>query len=174
MKFEIEIVETRDLPVNKIKKINSLKNQHWKHSEIDHMRWFEDNMRKDDLHLIIWENDYRPIAYLNIVHIDATINTTHNRMMGIGNVCVDRQMRNLGIGSILMASANMAIKKKRSCGLLLCHDRLTDFYEANGWMVMNLKRLEVAGKKFTLKLMAYDPFHLMADQIVYFAVDRNF
>ncbi len=84
-KITIETVETAKLSENIIVRINSLKNQHWRHSEEEHMRWFKKNIKDTDAHLLIWEESDL-IAYLNIVDVDIIINQEAYKVYGIGNV----------------------------------------------------------------------------------------
>ena len=54
MDLNICIRNTSELNAEDIGKINTLKNQHWKHTKEEHMQWFKDNIKQEDMHLLIW------------------------------------------------------------------------------------------------------------------------
>lgn len=172
-KIEIEVLETKELKINTIKIINQLKNQYWKHEDDEHMRWFRENMRPDDLHILMG-GGYNLLAYLNIVHVDVTINQEPYRMLGIGNVCVSSEERQSGVGAILMSSANALIKSMNSCGLLLCHDDVKGFYLKSGWEFCKPKKTLINDRVFDDYVLNYDPVNIMPTYIDELKTDRNF
>lgn len=50
---------------------------------------------------------------MNLVHVDVEIDKRPYRMFGIGNVCVSKDKENVGIGTVLMAVANVLLKETR-------------------------------------------------------------
>lgn len=54
---------------------------------------------------------------------------------GIGDVAIDSQYRNQGLGNKLMKEANQVIKEENyDLGVLFCHPKLDDFYSSCGWI----------------------------------------
>lgn len=173
-KIEIEIIKTSELSVDYIESVNDLKNQHWKHTKEEHMKWFRENIRSDDEHLMVWGDTTNLLAYLNLVHVYVEIDRRPYRMFGIGNVCVSKEKEHIGIGSILMSAANAYLKEMKSCGLLLCHDNTLRFYEYCGWKKIDAGSFIVEGNPCEHRLMIYDPGHAISENAEYFIADRNF
>lgn len=170
--IRIELLKTEELVDNTIESINRLKNQHWKHTEEEHMKWFKENLKFDDEHLLIW--GYSLLAYLNFVHVDVEIDKQSYRMLGIGNVCVSKDAEHAGIGAILMAAANAFLKETGLCGLLLCHENTLKFYEYCGWKKMEIETSIVEGSPFEHIVMFYDPAHRLSNKAEQFMTNRSF
>lgn len=52
--LKVEFLKTDELSEETIGIINSLKNQYWKHTKKEHMKWFKENIKPNDEHLLIW------------------------------------------------------------------------------------------------------------------------
>lgn len=87
---------------------------------------------------------------------------------------MDKSNEHLGIGALLMASANAFIKESKTCGLLLCNDRLTEFYKKSGWKVCNVADATVAGSPYRKNIMLLDPFCLLPPDVKEIDMLRNF
>ncbi len=174
-KIEIVICSTKELAIEEIEEINSLKNQYWKHSADEHMKWFRENIKSNDNHIMLYGGgEYNLLAYLNIVHVDVAVNQRPHRMMGIGNVCVNMDKQHSGYGAILMSAANMFIKDKRSCGLLLCHEDLLSFYKKMGWSIMNVENALIHNQPFRFNIMKLDCSKILPDKVNQIMIDRVF
>ncbi len=174
MNLKIETKKTKELTHDMILQINNLKNQHWNHTAEEHILWFKENIRDDDFHVTVSEPNGTLVAYLNLVNINIAVNEDNYSALGIGNVCVQKKLEHLGFGSILMASTNAFIKEAKTCGFLLCHDDLTEFYKSAGWRPINYEHAEIAGENYGLNLMLYDPYNILPKLIIFFTADRNF
>lgn len=151
--YRISIQKTDELSTEDLKAVIALKQQHWPYSDLQQRQWFRKNIRDDDYHMIIRCGGV--IAYLNAVHVDAKIDHSMYQMLGIGNVCVDRGFENRGIGSLLMASANAFIKQSQLDGILLCRDRMVDFYKAAHWGLFSPEAITVAGAPYNDRVMLF-------------------
>lgn len=171
-KFEIEVVNTDELSTETIVIINRLKNQYWKHEEDEHMRWFKANMFPDDIHILIKGRCL--LAYLNMVCVDIKINQKPFKVLGIGNVCVNTEEEHMGFGAILLSTANALIKRKNTCGMLLCHDNVKSFYLKLGWDIYNAKEIRIEGNLFEYIVMTYDPYHILPLNVDDLIIYRNF
>ena len=96
-------------------------------------------------------------------------------MLGIGNVCVDKENTHAGVGSILMACINSCIKELNTCGILLCKERLIKFYESSNWIKACPGRVFVSDQLFTNNVMIYDPIGtVISSRIDLIEIQRNF
>ena len=171
--LEITIIESKDLSEQQIIEINVLKQQHWKYSAAEHMRWFRENIKPDDKHVLLREGG-ELVAYLNLVNVDVTVNGTADKMLGIGNVCVAANREGSGIGATLMAVTNSYLKREKLCGVLFCRDKLLGFYARTCWEKVDATEITVEGKLCDCNMMIYDPLRKIAGDIEKIAVGREF
>ncbi len=192
MRYEISILKTKELSADQISDINRLKDQYWPYGPKEHMRWFVENLTEDDTHLMLLENRWesydenddsdgepspkgnRLLGYLNLVKTEAIIDTKRYDIIGIGNVCVDLANRHKGLGALLMDNANAYIEKSKSCGIILCHGEMVEFYSKYGWKKMECNKALVAGDYFSYIVMYYDPDILFPNRITSISLDRSF
>lgn len=170
--LRIEVFETNEMVTETIEIINDLKNQYWKHTKEEHMKWFKDNIKSDDEHLLIWGHNL--LAYLNLIHVDVEIDKRPYRMFGIGNVCVSKERKHAGIGTILMATVNAFLKEKKSCGLLLCHENMLKFYESCGWIKMNATTVTIEKNSYEYCVMFKAPCYMLPNNAEHIWINRSF
>lgn len=103
------------------------------------------------------------LAYLNAVNVDVIINQSLHRMLGIGNVCVNKGHAHSGVGSVLMACINASIKKMNTSGILLCKEKLIDFYRASNWIEIVPEKIKLLDQPFTYRVMVYDPIKIFGN-----------
>ena len=120
-----------------IDKIIDLKNQHWLYSKESHLAWMQKNLMQNDYHLWLEDNEGKMIAYMNHVALVIDIDDRPENMIGIGNVCVEINYKNKGIGGLLLKLSNYYINSLNSIGILLCKDFLQPFYNKDGWINYN-------------------------------------
>lgn len=116
-----------------LKQVIAIKNVAWSHSEESQWAWMQNNLNPEDLHCLLLEDEH-PIGYVNLVNeqlIDGNENSIW--IWGIGNVCV--AIKGKGYGAELMEKTNEFITITKRVGLLLCHERVRNFYEKCGWVV---------------------------------------
>ncbi|MEH2947402.1 GNAT family N-acetyltransferase [Sporofaciens sp. JLR.KK001] len=166
---------TSELEEREMNDLITLKQQHWGYSVEEHKNWLADNIYPDDNHMLIYRGGGVLLAYLNAVNVDVSINQSMYRMLGIGNVCVDKDNAHAGVGSILMACINAFIKKADSIGILLCKEPLINFYEHSGWQIIRSQSSFVNGQLFSHTIMNFDPNHkYIKEDASLIEVSRNF
>lgn len=152
----IKMKKTSELEEREVNDLITLKQQYWGYSIKEQKSWLADNIFPDDNHLLIYRGGVL-LAYLNAINVDVNINKSLHRMLGIGNVCVDKGNAHAGVGSILMACINAFIKKTDSAGILLCKEKLNGFYEASNWEKIVPEEVVVSTQPFHHNVMIYDP-----------------
>lgn len=131
--FSINYV-TNALITNEVHdKIITIKNQHWQYPKETHEKWRRDNLNDDDCHLWLENKTGEIFAYLNFVFLKARFDTRIEDIIGIGNVCVNKDLLGRGEGLLLMQICNYYISMHNKPALLLCKRKLSAFYEKSGW-----------------------------------------
>ena len=136
--MKIHFIKHSDLEISYLSKIINLKNQHWDYSNQEHEDWIKNNIDKDDFHLLLTDDNDILLAYLNMNNIEVVQNPQIRISgFGIGNVCVDKDFNNKGLGLLLMQIANYHIKNVEKQGFLLCKTSLVSFYKKANWQLFD-------------------------------------
>lgn len=157
--YIIRIKETNELSNEDWLRLIQLKQQYWPHNEALQKEWLYNNIKPDDYHILIGSSN-KLFAYLDMVHIMVELDYKKVKMLGIGNVCVDKEYTKAGMGSVLMGVTNCFLKKRKICGVLLCKDNVIGFYKKNQWDLLVCEKVKVNDTEFCDYIMAYDPFKL--------------
>ena len=153
-----------------LRNIAVLKNQHWPYGMDSQIRWMKDNVSDEDSHLLGLNEGHKLVAYITVAKLCVVIDGVSNNSIGIGGVCIDKELERQGYGRILVNKANDFIRQQSSNGLLLCKEKLVDFYKKCGWLDVSFNRATVAGNAFCHKIMAF-PNTFKCESIT---IDRNF
>lgn len=130
------LIKHTDLTVREKLKIAELKDQHWKYGIDSQIKWIMENILDNDYHVLGEENTksgYVLRAYFNMVNIKIKLDKDEIEAIGIGNVCVDKNVEHSGYGKLLVLKANEYINLSEKQGALLCRKSLVDFYRKFGW-----------------------------------------
>jgi len=167
MKFTNSLIKHSDISEEELMEICELKAIRWKYTVEQHKKWMSENIQPNDFHVII-KADQQPIAYTNLVDVDAIINNENINVRGIGNVCTSETGK--GFGNILMEEVNAALTQNQWIGILLCKDDLTTYYKKFHWKLIEKNLLKT--EKFSeINFMIYN----FEDTIVLLEYnDRNF
>lgn len=152
------------------KEIAELKNMHWSYGIDSQMNWMNDNIKDFDLHLMGSNEKQKLVAYMTIVRLSVSFDGGKEDALGVGGVCVNKNIEHRGYGRCLVQEANNFISQEGLKGLLLCKDGLVDFYKKCGWQNVVFSEAYVADKPFSYRIMAYP--NLIGCQSV--LIDRNF
>ena len=171
--LKIRMKKTSELGESEMNSIIALKQQYWKYDDSEQRIWFEKNIRSEDNHLMIYRGGVL-LAYLNAVNVEAGIDQFQHRMLGIGNVCVDKNETHTGIGGILMMCVNAFIKKAKTPGILLCKEKLILFYKVYNWSEIRPANVIINDTPYDHKIMVYDPGKQLPTLPMALCLDRSF
>jgi len=132
--LRIQFIKNSEITKDSFNQIINLKRKHWDYSYDEHKRWMEENLNENDYHIVIFRESDEVIAYLNVVNTFITIETTKEKVLGVGNVCVDKSVAGQGVGTLLMCSCNYLIRNINTRAILLCRRHLVNFYRKSGWI----------------------------------------
>lgn len=173
MKYEITVKTTEELTIMDVNALIQLKRQYWPYNDKEQKMWLNRNIESNDMHMLI-NREGVLLAYLNAVKVDVNVNDSLHKMLGIGNVCVDRDSIHTGLGSILMTSINATIRTMNTSGILLCKEKLINFYETLNWNIVNADT-SIQGQPCEHFVMVYDPLRLVDfRESPHINISRNF
>lgn len=166
-----KIIFNSDILNCDIKKIVELKNEYWPYGIDSQMEWIRENILAEDAHMLAETQDGNLVAYLTLTKVDLRINSLNYKMLGIGNVCVEKMLLGKGYGKALVQKASRYINNCGLLGVLLCKENLVPFYTKCGWTNIQYKRASVAGVDYTYKIMMTNK---ICDSNAVIEVIRNF
>lgn len=129
----LQIVRHGDLSIREALDIIEIKSIAWPYDADSQFQWMIRNLRENDLHFLLRDDESNQIeAYLNLVELEAEFEKGNKRTCwGLGNVCA--RERGKGKGREIMLLLNKYIKTNNFYAILLCKDKLIDFYSKVGW-----------------------------------------
>ena len=160
------IIPHKQLDNQILDKIIEIKQKSWPYSKESHLKWIEDNIKDDDLHFLVTDNnDY--VAYMNLVSLLLEINSKTKKAYGIGNVVSIKQ--GAGYGKMIMESINQYLIENNSIGFLFCKSNLVSFYEKYCWSVLDKDIVAISAlerqKEHIYSMIFNIPYDI--DKIVY-------
>jgi len=154
--------------------ISKLKDQHWSFGIDSQVDWIKKNIKDGDVHLIgeetVSERGIAIRAYATLTHLQVSIDNENHTGIGIGSVCVDKELLHQGLGKELILEANKYINNCKCLGVLLCKDYLVAFYKKCNWNLLKYNVAEVGGIDFKQNIMVLDNVDFCRSIII----NRNF
>lgn len=117
-----------------LERIISLKKKNWNYSTEEHKDWIYNNINKDDIHVLMLENEVL-VGYLNLIQTEVFLNNEIQRFLGVGNVCSFE--KGLGYGRELLIGIQNYFFENNYKGILFCKDKLVGFYTKFGWKLID-------------------------------------
>jgi hypothetical protein len=151
--MEIKFITHSECSEDLLYNICTLKKQHWDYPVAEQIRWFNDNLSGNDIHVCIFDGE-NLIAYTTLVNIKYHIeDNAELDGLGIGSVCVDTNYLNKKYGFFVVQIVSAFIRQKGLVGILLCKDELVSFYEKNNWIKFT-GELKVPGLNKSCNILA--------------------
>lgn len=132
MKLRFETIEHKDIDVQTIHEICSLKDESWPYGLSNQMEWMTENISDNDYHILAYTESL--VGYANLVQREIIVNDNNQvNILGVGNVCIANEFKKKGIGLRLMGFVTHFLKENDIPGVLFCKEDLIAFYKKNGW-----------------------------------------
>ncbi|AYD47988.1 GNAT family N-acetyltransferase [Arachidicoccus soli] len=134
-----QFIRHKDLTLDQLDEICKIKKQVWNYSIVQHKDWIKSNLKENDIHVLMKDQSYRNIAYLNLVDCKIILNNKERNVRGLGNVCTIQSGK--GNGTVLMNFINRYLIENEDMGFLFCKKSLLNFYTRIGWKIVEQKYL---------------------------------
>lgn len=138
--------KTRQLSKKKLFQIFKLKNIHWQFSLNEQKKWFNRNIRTDDMHIVLQKNQ-RVIGYNCLRKYKIELNYFYL----FDTLVIDSSYRGKGYSSLIMNMSCNILKRKRLDSILFCNSNLVKFYLKYGWEKIIISKIVVKKGKNLLK-----------------------
>lgn len=161
--FDIIIIRHDQLPDDLLNQIIKVKTAAWPFCYDSQKKWIKANLKDIDLHILLLK-DKEIVAYLNLIPIEVTIDSTLYIGYGIGNVCALQKGK--GYGYELMKNVNEIITKESKLGLLFCKSNLQNFYVKSGWTIVNKEKVALSFEYDNIEILMFN-FNLPYQQLIF-------
>lgn len=125
--MRFDFIRHNNIDKRLVDEIIKLKNKVWIYPYSSHLKWMEENIDSDDVHLLLWD-DADLIGYMNIVNLKGSLEA-----WGIGNVVISPDRHGQKLGLLLMNLCDYFLSITDLPGILICKERLIGFYRKCGW-----------------------------------------
>ena len=155
--FLLKSITTSKLSINEIKQICSLKNQYWKFGINSHLGWFENNVKKFDLHNLFYIKS-KLVGYTLLRKRTYKIKNlkNNNHYLLFDSLVIDKKFRGMKLSNLLMSFNNTIIKLSGFSSFLICSNKLIDFYKKNNWNKLNNKKFSLEDHPFSSNGMFFN------------------
>ncbi len=155
--FEMIFVRHYQMTNDLLNSIIKVKSVAWPYSRAKQINWIASNLKDLDIHVLLFQNQ-KPIAYLNLIEIEISVNKYFSNAYGIGNVCAIE--KGIGWGGKLILQTNIFIKNHNKIGLLFCKSQLVKFYSDNDWELVSNEKLIIPFKNNVFTMVFNSPEEL--------------
>ena len=141
--------KTKQLQKKEIALICKLKNTHWKFGFKSNLSWFEENVKKNDIHNLMFFNT-KLIGYTLLRVRTLCVEKIKKKYLYFDTLIIDKEFRSKKNSYLLMNFNNQIILKMNKISFLLCETKLIKYYKKFQWKKINKKIFSLKNKKFNL------------------------
>jgi len=139
-------------------KICKLKDQTWRYGIQSQLKYFNDNSSKSDLHnLMFYENKligYTTLKKKSFLYQDKKNKFNKLYYLLFDSFVIKKKYRKMNFAHILISYDNNKIFNKNIPALLLCENKIINFYYNHFWKKLPKKMYSLMNKKTDLNLMS--------------------
>jgi hypothetical protein len=130
--IKLECKTTKYLSKKDILNICLLKKKNWKYSINSQLNWFKNNIKKNDLHNLLFYNK-KLIGYNSLNKRTLYINKIKKNYLLLDALILNKKFRKKKLSNLLMKLNNIIIKQTKVPSFLLCNNNLISFYKKFLW-----------------------------------------
>ena len=143
-----------------LEKILTLKDSIWNFGIKSQKRWFDKNIKDNDIHNILLINN-NIIGYTLLAnrHFTKFINKqpiNEKSYILFATLILKKKYRNISYASHMMHFNNKYILSQKKPAFLLCHKKKLNFYKFFGWSRLKKKNFSIKDHKHSLEAMTYN------------------
>ena len=148
MKYLIYSKKTFQLKKEEIMQICKLKNSFWKFGLKSNLDWFRNNIKRNDIHNLIFTN-FKLIGY-TVLRVNSLLKIKNKiKYFYLDTLIIDKKYRFINLSSILMTFNNQIILNNKKISFLICQKQMIKFYKKFFWKLLNKKYFTIKDHKFS-------------------------
>jgi|TARA_B000000475_G_C16005479_1_gene450720 predicted GNAT family N-acyltransferase len=140
--LKLECVKTKNLKINVVNKILSLKNSYWKYNVSSQRNFFKSNIKKNDFHILL-SSEKKLLAYVCLrkgIFIKKNKKIKHIRF---DTFIISKSSRGKNYSYLLMNFTNKIIENSNCAGILFTGIKLINLYKKFNWKVAKPKKFKI-------------------------------
>lgn len=153
MELKLKSKITNNLTKNQILQICKLKDSHWDYGLKSQFKWFENKLKKNDIHNLLYLK--KNLIGYTLLRVRTCIikNTIKKKYLLFDTMIIDKKNRNKNYSKLLMNFNNKIIKKYNYFSFLICDKYMVNFYKKHNWKNILKKNIIFLDHSFSKKAM---------------------
>ena len=147
--MQILSIQTKKLSPEKINKIVNLKATHYKFKKKLQLSWFNNNIKKTDIHNILINNKeiigYNCLRKIKLLKVESKKKKTINSIL-FDTLIINEKYRKKNLSKFIMERSNLIIKKKNIFSFLFCSKSMTKYYKKFNWKLFPKNKIKFLNK----------------------------
>jgi|TARA_B110000196_G_C21047520_1_gene615637 hypothetical protein len=141
-------ITTKKLKKEEILSICKLKNTYWKYGVKSQLKWFKDNIKKNDFHNLVYLKK-KLIGYNLLRKRTFLLKKQKKSYLYFDTLIVLEKYRKIKIGHQLCNFIVGIIKKSKLHSMLICEKKSVGFYAKYRWMEILKTKFEISDHKYS-------------------------
>jgi len=169
MNYKLISLNTLKLNKKEITQINKLKDTQWRFGLKSQLEWFKKNIRKDDIHNLLYIKS-KLIGYTLLRRrCYNTNNQFKKKYILFDTLIIHKNYRKKKLSDLMMFFNNTIIKETGLFSFLICKNDLINFYKKNNWIKLDKKKIKILDHQFSTNGMI---FNINKIQKYYFYINK--
>jgi hypothetical protein len=166
--FILKSTLTNKLINKEIEEICLLKDKQWKFGLKSQLKWFKNNIKKNDLHSLFYIKS-KLVGYTLLGKRTCKIENLNKKTqyLLLDTLVIDKKYRNAKLSNILMNFNNTIIKQSGISSFLICKDKLISFYMKYDWKKLNKRSFITADYALSSNGMIFNKLNFDKKYIFY-------
>ncbi len=150
MNYTLSSIPTNKLSKKHIIQICKLKDQHWKFGKELQIKWFNNNIKKDDIHNLFFKES-KLIGYTLLRKRTYKINNQikKHKYLLFDTLIIDKNFKKKKLSELLMIFNNTIINQTGLFSFLVCKKNMINFYKKHHWIKLNKSKINILDHSFS-------------------------
>ena len=148
----LKSILTKKLKKNEIIAICKLKNTYWKYGMESQLKWFDKNVKANDIHNFIFLKEIL-VGYVLLRRRKYLLKKIKKNYLYFDSLIILKKYRKIMIGKKLLNFVIKIIKKSKLHALLICKKKMFNYYNKYSWQRVINKNTELIDHKYPKNML---------------------
>ena len=148
----LKSILTKKLKKNEIIAICKLKNTYWKYGMESQLKWFDKNVKANDIHNFIFLKEIL-VGYVLLRRRKYLLKKIRKNYLYFDSLIILKKYRKIMIGKKLLNFVIKIIKKSKLHSLLICKKKMFNYYNKYSWQRVINKNTELIDHKYPKNML---------------------